>query len=132
MSSIQQISFGARRWATADGHIPKWSNGPAPEMVSHEALCFLNTGDDPAHVSVRVYFSDREPVGPYQITVEPRRPLHVRLNELNDPEPIPVGVDFATYIESDTPIVVQQTRLDSRQSENALISAIPYSSTASF
>jgi len=40
------------------------------------------------------------------------------MNELTDPEPIPLGVDYASLIESDVPIVVQHTRLDSRQAEN--------------
>jgi hypothetical protein len=41
-----------------------------------------------------VFFADREPVGPYPITVPARRTLH------------------------------QHTRLDSRQSENALLSTV--------
>jgi hypothetical protein len=131
MTSIHQVSFGARRWATADGHIPKWSHGEAPEMLSHEALCFLNTGDVPANVTITVYFSDREPVGPYEVVVDPRRTKHVRLNDLTDPEPIPAGVDFATLVESDVPVVVQQTRLDSRQAENALISTVAYTNGSS-
>jgi hypothetical protein len=44
----------------------------------------------------------------------------MRFNDLRDPEPIPKGVDYASIIESDVPIVVQHTRLDSRQSEEAL------------
>jgi hypothetical protein len=46
----------------------------------------------------------------------------VRFNDLDDPERIPIATDFASVIESDVPIVVQHTRLDSRQSENALLS----------
>jgi hypothetical protein len=46
----------------------------------------------------------------------------LRYNELTTPEPVPRDTDFAAVIESDVPIVVQQTRLDSRQAENALIS----------
>lgn len=34
--------------------------------------------------------------------------------------------DFASLIEADVPIVVQHTRLDSRQAENVLLSAIAY------
>jgi hypothetical protein len=28
--------IGHTRWAIAEGWIPDWSNGPAPEMTSHE------------------------------------------------------------------------------------------------
>ena len=46
----------------------------------------------------------------------------------NGPEPIPIDTDYASVIESDVPIVVQHTRLDSRQAENALLSTIAYAS----
>lgn len=119
-------AIGSTRWAIADGYIPAWSHGPAPEMVSHEAVCFLNAGEQEAHVTLTVYYSDREPAGPYRITVPARRTKHVRFNDLQDPAPIPHGRDYATLIESDVPVVVQHTRLDSRQSENALLSTIAY------
>ncbi|MNL28452.1 Anabaena sensory rhodopsin transducer [compost metagenome] len=118
--------IGRTRWAIAEGYLPAWSHGPAPEMVSHEAICLLNTSDHVAHVAITLYFSDREPVGPYRIEVAPRRTLHLRMNNLSVPEPIPVGTDYASVIESDVPIVVQHTRLDSRQAENALLSTIAF------
>lgn len=120
--------IGHRRWAIAEGYIPSWSNGPEPQFTSHETACILNASDEEAHVEITVYFSDREPVGPYRVTVPPRRTKHLRFNELKDPEPIPEGTDYASVIESDVPIVVQHTRLDSRQAENALLSTIAYAS----
>lgn len=123
---MSKTPIGRLRWAIAEGYLPAWSHGPAPEMTSHEAVCLLNTGDEDAHVTITVYFSDREPVGPYPITVPARRTRHVRFNNLNDPAPIPVGTDYASLIESDVPIVVQHTRLDSRQAENALLSTIAF------
>lgn len=120
-------AIGRRRWAIAEGYIPSWSNGPEPQFISHETACLLNASDEEAHVEITAYFTDREPAGPYRIAVPPRRTLHVRFNELTDPEPIPADTDYASVIESDTPIVVQHTRLDSRQAENALLSTIAYS-----
>ena len=87
-----------------------------------------HASDEEAHVKITVFFSDREPAGPYRVTVPARRTKHVRFNELNDPEPIPVDTDYASVIESNVPIVVQHTRLDSRQAENALLSTIAYAS----
>jgi hypothetical protein len=52
--------------------------------------------------------------------------LHLRFNELEDPEPVPLDTDYASIIESDTPIVVQHTRLDSRHPEIALLSTMAY------
>ena len=118
--------IGRRRWAIAEGYIPEGSHGAAPEFTSHETACILNASDQVAHVAITVYFSDREPVGPYQITIAPRRTSHVRFNDLREPAPVPHGTDFSSVIESDVPVVVQHTRLDSRQSANALLSTIAY------
>lgn len=106
--------IGKKRWAIAEGYIPPESHGPAPALTSHETVCLLNASDTDAHVAITVYFSNREPVGPYRINVPARRTLHLRFNDLNDPQPIPKGTDYASVIESDVPIVVQHTRLDSR------------------
>jgi hypothetical protein len=119
-------AFGSTAWVIAEGYIPAWSNGPAPEFTSHETACMLNTGERDAHVEITVYFKDREPAGPYRLTVPARRTLHQRFNELDDPEPIPHGTDYASVIRSDQPIVVQHTRLDSRQAENALITTVAF------
>ncbi|MGE0789436.1 MAG: sensory rhodopsin transducer [Sandaracinaceae bacterium] len=118
--------IGATRWAIAEGYIPDRSTGPEPEMRSHETACLLNTTDVDAEVEITVYFADREPVGPYRVEVPARRTLHLRLNALDDPEPIPVATDYAAVFESSQPIVVQHTRLDSRQDENALLSTIAF------
>jgi hypothetical protein len=123
--------IGHKRWAIGEGYIPETSQGPEPEMTSHETICVLNASDDEAHLQVWIFYTDREPVGPYQIAIEPRRTKHIRFNDLNDPEPIPRGTDYASLIESDVPIVVQHTRLDSRQSANALISTIAFADTES-
>ena len=55
-----------------------------------------------------------------------RRTLHLRFNQLEDPEPVPRDTDYASVIESDVPIVVQHTRLDSRQAENALMTTMAF------
>lgn len=96
-------------------------------MLSHETACILNANDVEAHVEITIYFSDREPVGPYRLTVPARRTLHQRFNDLKNPEPIPKATNYASTITADVPIVVQHTRLDSRQAENALITTIAFS-----
>ncbi len=118
--------LGRIRRAIAEGYIPAWSTGPEPQMTSHETVCMLNAGETDAHVRIWIYYKDREPAGPYRIDVPARRTRHIRFNELKEPEPIPHDTDYASVIESDVPIVVQHTRLDSRQAENALITTIAF------
>jgi hypothetical protein len=119
-------SLGATCWVIADGYIPSTSNGPGPEMTSHESASILNAGSREAHIEITLYFSDREPVGPYVLVVPPQRTQHVRFNDLVDPAPVPRATDYAAVIESNEPVVVQHTRLDSRQSANALLSTIAF------
>ncbi len=118
--------IGRRRWAIAEGYIPSQSHGPAPQMTSHETACILNAGDTEARVAITLFFADREPAGPYRVTVPARRTLHLRFNDLRDPEPVPRDTDYASVIEADVPIVVQHTRLDSRQAELGLLSTVAY------
>lgn len=99
-------------------------------MTSHETVCLLNTSDQDAHVEITIYYSDREPGGPYRVTVPARRTKHLRFNNLQDPEPIPRDTDYSSVIRSDVPIVAQHTRLDSRQAENALITTVAYPNAA--
>lgn len=120
------MMIGKKHWAIAEGYIPAWSHGPAPEMTSHETACLLNAGDTDAQVAITIFFSDREPAGPYRLTVPARRTRHVRFNDLHDPEPVPKGTDYACTIDADVPIVVQHTRLDSRQAETALMTTVAF------
>ncbi len=120
-------ALGARRWAIPEGWLPAYSRGAGGRALeSHEAACLLNASDEEAHVAITVFFADREPAGPYRVVVPARRTLHLRFNDLRDPEPIPAATDYASVIESDVPIVVQHTRLDARQAETALLSTIAF------
>ena len=118
--------IGTQRWAIPEGYIPEGSTGPEPEMESHETLCILNAGDEEATLAITVYFTDREPAGPYEEEVPAERTRHLRFNEFDDPEEIPRGTPFASVVVSDRPVVCQHTRLDSRQAENALLSTIAH------
>ena len=122
------MSIGSRHWAIAEGYIPAaGSEEGDPRFESHETACLLNVNDVDAHVTIMLYFSDREPVGPYRVTVPARRTLHVRFNDLTDPAPVPRETDYASIFCSDIAIVLQHTRLDSRRPEVALMSTIAFS-----
>lgn len=118
-------AIGKKRWAIAEGYIPSQSVSQDRALLSHETACILNANDKDAHIALTLFFADREPVT-YQLTVPARRTLHLRFNDLKGPEPVPLDTDYASVFESDLPIVVQHTRLDSRRAEIALLSTIAY------
>jgi hypothetical protein len=120
---MQEI--GKRRWAIPEGYIPSQSVSQDRTLLSHETACILNANDREARVALTVFFADRNPVV-YRLVVPARRTLHLRFNDLQDPEPVPLDTDYASVFESDVPIVVQHTRLDSRRAEISLLSTIAY------
>ncbi|MFK2875717.1 sensory rhodopsin transducer [Rhodanobacter hydrolyticus] len=125
------MSIGMCRWAIAEGYIPGQSSDDEDRrFVSHEAACMLNASDCDAKVRIMLYFEDRDPVGPYHVVVPARRSLHMRFNDLTDPAPVPRDTDYSSVFESDVPIVVQHTRLDSRKDALALLSTIAFGENA--
>lgn len=118
--------LGHKRWAIPEGWIPSQSSFADPALISHETACILNVGDSAAQVRITIYFEDREPAGPYVVTVPPRHTLHLRFNDLKDPAPIPRDTAYSSVFDSDVPIVVQHTRLDSRRAEVSLLSTLAY------
>ncbi len=122
-------AVGRTCWAIPEGYIPDRSHDAqdAHALVSHEAACILNTSDEDAHIALTLYFTDREPVGPYEFTVPARRTIHMRFNDLVTPEPVPRATGYASVFIASVPVVIQHTRLDSRQAELALLSTIAYS-----
>ena len=75
---------------------------------------------------IPIFFSDRDPVGPYEVTVAAQRTLHMRFNDLKQPAPIPRDTNYSSLFESDVPIIVQHTRLDSRKEALALLTTTAY------
>jgi hypothetical protein len=125
-ASTPSPTIGRKTWAIAEGYIPGWSNGPAPELISHEAFCILNANREDAHVTLTVFFADRDPAGPYKFTIGARRTKHYRFNNLTEPESIPHGTSYASVFESDLPVVIQHTRLDSRQAQNTIMTTMAF------
>jgi len=50
----------------------------------------------------------------------------LRFNDFLDPAPVPKGTDFSSVIEASVPVVVQHTRLDTRQPALALLSTMAF------
>ena len=119
-------AIGRKRWAIAEGYIPSESSFSHRALISHETACILNASDETAHVRITIFFVDRDPLGPYQVTVPARRTLHLRFNDLKDPAPVPRDTDYSSVFESDVPVILQHTRLDSRHAEVSLLSTTAY------
>ena len=116
---------GRHRWFVPDGYLPGESSHG---VLSHEAACVLNAGGREARLRITFYFEDRDPEGPVEIVVGARRTRHVRLD---DPEAIggialPHDTPFAYAVESDEPVVLQHSRLDTSADAYTLFTTIAY------
>lgn len=118
--------LGHRVWAVPGGHIPVHSSGPEPERTSHDTLCILNTGASEAKVQIHVHLEDQDPLGPFCVEVPPRRVRHVRVNDLIDPRPVPLGTPYAAVLRADVPVVVMFLRADTGRSHNALLGTMAF------
>ena len=116
---------GRQRWYVPDAYLPGDSSHG---VESHESACLLNTGSADARVRLTFYFEDREPVGPVEVLLAARRTRHVRLTDpaaLSGVE-LPRDVPFAYAVESDVPIVVQHSRLDTSAGAYTLATTVAY------
>lgn len=93
------MSVGNKHWAISEGWIPP---------LEDKTLSLLNVSRQRANVQITVYYSDRDPVGPYCLTLPAERLRRIHFDCLKDPEPIPHATEYAMTIDSDVPIVVQQ------------------------
>jgi Uncharacterized protein conserved in bacteria len=115
---------GAKVWLVPDCYLPEPGNDP---LKGHEAICLLNTGTVAANVTLDFYFEDREPIKDVKITLGAERTWHVRLD---DPEKLGVAiprlVPYAIRVRSDVNIVVQYSRMDTSQTNLALMTTIAW------
>jgi len=121
--------IGKTHWVIAEGYLPALGPKPdEPALRSHETACILNTGPQDAEIELTLYFSDREPVGPYPIRVPAQRTLHLRFDDLQTPEAVPRETDYASVFVSSVPVVIQHTRMDARSGDRALMTTLAYGS----
>jgi hypothetical protein len=92
---------GQKDWTFTNGHIP---------LDGADELSLLNTGSKDVEVEMTVHYTDRDPVGPYRVTVAAGRLRRIRVNDLIDPLPVPLATDYALVIRAAGAIVADFTK----------------------
>lgn len=121
---------GHKLWIVPDGYLastPDGCTGPTG-YFSHESVCILNDGDEPAECVLDIYYEDRDPIKGIAFTVGPERTWHYRMDACRDPhgELLPRDKPYALRLTSNRKIVVQHSRLDVTQPNMALFSIIAW------
>jgi hypothetical protein len=113
----------ATRWVIPDGWMPPHGTH---EVDGHEAVCILNVGDRDAALTLTFYFEDSEPASVEGLVCGARRTRHFRLDRADEiggyvlaPE-----LPYALVVDSDVPVTVQHTRVDTRQQSLSLMTAM--------
>jgi hypothetical protein len=119
------VYAGKQRWFVPDAFLPAESSHG---VTSHEAACLLNVGDRDAQIRFTFFFEDRDPLGPVELTLAARRTQHLRLDEPSAIGGIelPRGTPYAYAVESDVPIIVQHSRLDTSAGAYTLFTTIAH------
>ncbi len=117
---------GKTVWLIPDMYWPEITS--EGHYVSHESVCVLNTAGEDCTVELTLYYEDRDPVGGLTVPCKAQRTHHVRMDQLLDRQGrhIPRGVPYAAMVEASVPVVVQYTRVDTTQSENALMTTMAF------
>jgi len=117
--------IGKQTWIIPDGFLQPISTG---NQISHEAVCVLNLTGDHAKIQLTFYFEDMNPLDSFWAECGPNRTHHIRLDKLKDIDgnEVPRGVPYAIKVDSNVPIIVQHSRLDTSQEALALFTTMGY------
>lgn len=118
-------AYGKKTWLIPDTFLNSVSKNTG---VSHEAICVINTSDVDAEIKLTLFFEDRDARTDFSSRCPAMRTHHIRMDKLRNAEgqPIPRDTPYAVLVESNTPIVVQYSRLDTSAPEMALMTTIAY------
>ena len=116
-------AYGKTTWLIPDTFLDSVSKNAG---ISHEAICVINTSDVDAKIQFTLFFEDREARTDFSSQCPAMRTHHIRMDKLRNAagEPIPRDTPYAVLVESNTPIVVQYSRLDTSAPEMALMTTI--------
>ena len=116
---------GKKKWIIPDGFMSDSSND---KYVSHEAVCVVNLSKKKAKINITILFEDKSPLKGFTAACESERTNHIRLDKLVNEknESIPVETPYAIYVESNTPIIVQHSRMDVSLPEMTLMTTMAY------
>ncbi|MBE6871945.1 MAG: hypothetical protein E7491_08360 [Ruminococcaceae bacterium] len=117
-------TYGKKVWFIPDAFYNSQWNG----QVSHEAVCVINTTDTDANIKFTFFFEDADKLEGFTSFCKAGRTHHIRMDRLRNEkgEGIVKDKPYAIMLESDVPLIAQYSRLDTSQSEMALMTTIPY------
>ena len=118
-------AYGKKTWLIGDAFWDSHSNGIYP---SHESICVLNTSERDAHITMTLFFEDREKKEGFDSFCGAGKTHHIRMDKIvsRTGEKIPQDVPYAVLLESDVPLVAQYSRCDTAQEALTFMTTMAY------
>ena len=123
-------TIGKTLWALPGACIPFGSTGCEPQWTSHDKIAVLNASENAAELEIILFYEDKKPQGSYKIIVDSKRLRKIRFNDLINPYAIELAKPFGFILQSSQPVIVQFSRLDTRQSQIAMASSLAFACPA--
>lgn len=116
---------GKKIWVFPDGELPPAGNY---KLIGHESIIILNMSDKEAVISMKLYFTDQEPIEGIEVKIGAKR---VRCLRMDNPEDVggftvPQETQYAISLSSSVPVVAQYGRLDTREQPMAFYNNTGY------
>ncbi len=117
--------IGKKEWIIPDCELPMEGEGV---LKGHESVIVVNDSDTDAIISVKLFFTDKNPYNEIKWTVKSGRVKCFRMNNLDDMcgFKVPYETQYAMKLSSNCNIVVQYGRLDNRQVNLAYYTTLGY------
>lgn len=120
---------GRKKWCIVDGYRPSPIPDASCQYEGHECIMILNTNEQDAHVSISIYFEDKDPVENISMLIPAKR---IRAFRSSDSDLLGgcclrVGEQYSMSFRSDIGVIVQYGRMDIQQANLAYMALMAYS-----
>jgi hypothetical protein len=119
---------GNKKWIIPGGYIPFTSRGKEPAFLSQDKISILNINEKSATVRITIFYKEDEAVEYEPVKVKGRRIRKIRINDLINPFPVILETEYGIMIESDEPVVVQFSQMNTGQNSLSLMGTVAYGS----
>jgi hypothetical protein len=120
---------GKTKWYIVDGYRPSPKPDESCQYEGHESIMILNTNEKDAHVSISIYFEDKDPVEniPMLIPAKRIRAFRSSDSDLLGGYCLRIGEQYSMSFKSDIGVIVQYGRMDIQQANLAYMALMGYS-----
>jgi len=121
--------IGKKIWVFPDAFLPAEGNpyksSFSGDQYGHESLCIVNYALKNAKLIIDFLFEDEKPIENFKITIESKKSLHLRLDNIKvHGMNLPREKPYSIILKSDINVVAQLSRLDTTSEYNSFMTVM--------